>query len=100
LSALPTGASFINVGRSNVVDDDALLDALNSGHLSGAVLDVFDEEPVPAGSELWDAPNLTITAHIAAVSHPELIVPIFVRNFARFRKGEALDYVVDFSAGY
>ena len=99
-AALPAGACFINVGRSNVVDDGDLLDALESGHLSLAVLDVFDEEPVPAGSALWDAPNLTITAHIAAVSHPKLIVPIFVRNFAHFRQGEPLEYVIDFSAGY
>jgi phosphoglycerate dehydrogenase-like enzyme len=100
LAALPAGACFINVGRSNVVDDGDLLDALKSGHLARAVLDVVDEEPVPPESELWDAPNLTITAHIAAVSHPELIVPIFVRNFAHFRKAEPLEYVVDFSAGY
>jgi len=99
-AALPAGACFINVGRSNVVDDDAMLAALDSGHLAGATLDVFDEEPLPLDSALWDAPNLNITAHIAAVSHPELIAPIFVRNFTRFQEGRPLEYVIDFSAGY
>jgi phosphoglycerate dehydrogenase-like enzyme len=100
LSSLPDGAYFVNVGRSNVVDDRALIEALESGKLAGAALDVFDEEPVPAESPLWDAPNLSITAHIAAISHPSLIVPIFVDNYRRFITGKPLQYVVDFSAGY
>lgn len=100
LSKLPRGACFVNVGRSNVVDDEALIDALESGHLAGATLDVFDEEPLPTGSPLWDAPNLLVTAHIAAVSHPGLIVPIFLRNYRRFGAGEPLDFVIDLDAGY
>jgi len=100
LSFLPDGAYFINIGRSNVVDDSALIEALESGKLSGAALDVFDEEPVPADSPLWQAPGLSITAHIAAISHPSLIVPIFADNYRRFITGKPLQYVVDFSAGY
>jgi len=100
LGCLPSGATFVNVGRSNVVDDDALLAALGSGRLSGAVLDVFDEEPLPVDSPLWDAPNLLVTAHISAISHPLLIVPIFVDNYRRFAAGEPLRYVMDFDAGY
>ena len=100
LSALPEGAYFINVGRSNVVDDSALLDALERNHLSGAALDVFDEEPLPDNSPLWDAPNLSVTAHVAAISHPLLIVPIFVENYRRFMAGEPLQYAIDFEAGY
>lgn len=97
---LPTGSYFVNVGRSNVVDDDALVGALESGRLAGATLDVFDEEPLPADSPLWQAPNLRITAHIAAVSHPALIAPVFVRNYRHFVAGEPLEYLVDFEAGY
>ena len=100
LACLPPHAVFVNVGRSNVVVDDALIAALRAGQLAGAVLDVFDEEPLPEDSPLWDAPGLTVTAHIAAISHPDLIVPIFVDNHARFAAGEALRYVVDFDAGY
>jgi len=100
LAKLPVHAYFINVGRSNVVDDDALIEALRNGKLAGAALDVFDEEPVPQDSPLWDTPNLTITAHIAAVSHPLLIVPIFVDNYRRYIDQQPLEYVIDFEAGY
>ena len=100
LSKLPNHAYFINVGRSNGVDDDALINALNNGSLAGAALDVFDEEPIPQDSPLWNTPNLSVTAHIAAISHPLLIVPIFVENYRRYVNGEQLNYVVDFAAGY
>ena len=97
---LPDGAYFVNVGRSNVVDDGALIAALNSGKMAGAVLDVFDEEPLPADSPLWDTPNLKVTAHISAISHPLLIVPIFVDNYQRYLDDRPLNFVVDLEAGY
>lgn len=100
LALLPAHACFVNVGRANVVDDSALLAALHSGRLGGAVLDVFDEEPIPADSPLWDTPNLIITAHMAAVSHAELIVPVFLENYARFKAGQDLLNVIDFEQGY
>jgi len=100
LAKLPAGSYFINVGRSNVVDDAALIDALQSGAMAGAALDVFDQEPVPQDSPLWDTPNLSITAHIAAISHPKLIVPIFVENYRRYANRQPLNHVVDFDAGY
>ena len=100
LAKLPSHAYFINVGRGNVVVDEALLAALRNGSLAGAALDVFDTEPVPPDSALWDAPNLSITAHIAAVSYPLLIVPIFVANYRRYINREPLQYVIDFDAGY
>lgn len=100
LARLPAHAYFINVGRGNVIDDDALVDALQNGRLAGAALDVFDEEPVPATSPLWEARNLTMTAHIAAVSHPELIVPIFIENYRRYCNSESLKFVIDLEKGY
>ncbi len=100
LRKLPKHAYFINIGRSNVVDDEALIDALRNNRLAGAALDVFDEEPVPKDSPLWDTPNLTITAHVAAVSYPSIIVPIFVDNYRRYLKQQPLKFVVDFDAGY
>jgi phosphoglycerate dehydrogenase-like enzyme len=100
LTQLPAHAYFINVGRSNVVDDEALMDALRNDRLAGAALDVFDEEPIPQESALWDAPNLSITAHVSAISHPLLIVPVFVENYLRYTQGKPLRYVVDFATGY
>ncbi len=100
LAKLPAHAYFINIGRSNVVDDEALIDALRNNTLTGAALDVFDEEPIPADSPLWDAPNLSISAHVAAVSHTPLIVPIFIENYLRYINQQPLKYVIDFDAGY
>jgi phosphoglycerate dehydrogenase-like enzyme len=100
LARLPRHTYLINVGRSNVIDNVALIDALRNDRLAGAVLDVFDEEPLPQDSPLWDTPNLSITAHIAAVSHPSLIVPIFVENYRRYINKQPLNYIVDFDAGY
>ena len=100
LAKLPAHAFFINVGRGNVVDDEALIDALRDGQLAGAAVDVFDEEPVPAASPLWRTPNLTITAHIAAMSHPQLIVPIFIENYRRYCNNEPLKFVIDLEEGY
>lgn len=100
LKKLPAHAYFINVGRGNVVDDAALVGALRNGELAGAALDVFDEEPIPQGSTLWQAPNLSITAHIAAISHPSLIAPIFIDNYRRYHAGQPLKHVVNFDRGY
>jgi phosphoglycerate dehydrogenase-like enzyme len=76
------------------------LSALASDQLRGAVLDVFDVEPVPAESPLWEAPNLLITGHIAAISHPDLIAPIFLDNYKRFVSGQPLQNVISFDNGY
>jgi phosphoglycerate dehydrogenase-like enzyme len=100
LARLPAHAYFINVGRGNVVDDEALIDALHNNRLAGAALDVFNEEPVPKDSPLWDTPNLSITAHVAAVSYTSIIVPIFVENYRRYLDKQPLNYVIDFAAGY
>lgn len=100
LAKLPRHAYFINVGRGNVIDEAALIEALSEGRLGGATLDVFDEEPVPADSPLWDTPNLSITAHVAAVSHPRLIAPIFVANYRRYVNRQPMQGLVDFEAGY
>lgn len=100
LALLPRTAYFVNVGRSNVIDEAALVSALRRGRLAGAALDVFAEEPLPDSSLLWTAPNLSVTAHIAAISHPLLIVPIFVDNYRRYVAGKPLRHVIDFDAGY
>jgi phosphoglycerate dehydrogenase-like enzyme len=100
LAKLPEHAYFVNVGRGNVVDEDALIDALKNGRMAGAALDVFHEEPISKDSPLWDTPNLSITGHIAAASYPAIIVPVFVDNYRRYRNGQSLECVVDFDVGY
>ena len=93
LKELKETALFINVGRGNLVDEEALSASLRSKELAGAVLDVTKKEPLPVDSELWAAPNLTLTAHTAAESRPRDIVNLFLRNLEHFIEGEALEGV-------
>jgi phosphoglycerate dehydrogenase-like enzyme len=100
LDALPAHAIFVNVGRGSAVDEAALAEALWTGQIAGAVLDVFQEEPLPPGHILWRTPNVRITAHTAALSYPEDIAQIFLDNYRLLLQGEALRYQVDFESGY
>ena len=100
LGALPPRAVFINPGRGGVVDEPALAAALTDGRLAGAVLDVFQQEPLPPGHVFWRTPNLLITSHTAALSVPEDIAPVFIENYRRLLRGEPLLYQVDFDLGY
>ena len=100
LAALPAHALFLNVGRGSAVDESALAEALAQGRLRGAVLDVFKQEPLPPDHIFWRTPNLIITSHTAAPSFPKDIADIFIENYRRFARGEALKYQVDFERGY
>ncbi|GJQ53161.1 MAG: 2-hydroxyacid dehydrogenase [Anaerolineaceae bacterium] len=100
LNALPSHAIFINVGRGNAVDESALIHTLESKQIAGAILDVFDQEPLPTDHPFWTAPNLLITFHTSAPSLPEDIVRIFRENYLRYLRGEELKYKVDFERGY
>ncbi len=100
LGALPPRAVFINPGRGEVVDEAALAAALTDGQLAGAVLDVFQQEPLPPAHVFWRTPNLLITSHTAALSVPEDIAPVFIENYRRLLRGEPLLYQVDFDLGY
>ena len=100
LAALPSRAVFVNPGRGTVVDERALADALRRGSLAGAVLDVFEQEPLPSDHVFWTLPNVLITSHTAALSMPADIVPIFIDNYRRFLGGQPLRHQVDFDAGY
>jgi phosphoglycerate dehydrogenase-like enzyme len=86
------GAIFVNVGRGGVVDESALVDALRSGKLRGAALDVFAEEPLPPESPLWDLDNVILSPHTAALSVKEnaRIVDLFAENLRRYLGGEEL----------
>ena len=100
LRALPPRAVFVNPGRGGVVDERALAAALQEGRLAGAVLDVFEQEPLPADHVFWRLPNVHITAHTAALSAPADLAPLFVDNYRRLLRGEPLRYRVDFERGY
>lgn len=98
------GAFFLNVGRGTAVDSMALANALNSGHLAGASVDVTEPEPLPQDHPLWDAKNLLITPHISGQYHlketHERIIRIACGNVEAFRKGQPLRNIVDFETGY
>lgn len=100
LNALPPHALFINVGRGSAVDENALLEALRNNKIAGAVLDVFEQEPLPKEHPFWEAPNLTMTFHTSAPSLPEDIARVFIENYRLYIEGKPLKYVVEFGRGY
>jgi phosphoglycerate dehydrogenase-like enzyme len=95
-------AIVMNVGRGPVIDEAAITEALRSGRIRGAALDVFEVEPLPKESALWDMGNVLISAHTADHTKDWLndAVNFFLEQFARWRKGEPLKNVVDKHAGY
>ena len=97
LAALPEGAVLINIGRGALVDEEALVDALESGRLGGAFLDVFAHEPLPPESPLWDRPDVVVSPHSASTSEGEnaRIVAVFCENLLRHRACEPLLNVLD-----
>jgi phosphoglycerate dehydrogenase-like enzyme len=103
LALLPEGAGLLNIGRGPIVDTVALQRALDSGRLSGAVLDVFDPEPLSADSPLWSQPNLLITPHNSS-DDPKTYIPrsldMFFENLGRYISGEPLLNVIDPDLGY
>ena len=103
LGLLKPGAGLINVGRAAVVDYDALMERLEDGHLSGAVLDVFDPEPLPPDSPLWRTRNLVVTPHVSAddgESYVSITLELFFANMRRYLAGEPLQNVVRPELGY
>jgi phosphoglycerate dehydrogenase-like enzyme len=100
LNALPSHALFINVGRGSAVDESALLNALNQNKLAGAVLDVFEQEPLPTDHPFWTTPNLLMTFHTSAPSLPEDLAKLFIENYKLFHAGKPLKHQVDFEKGY
>ncbi len=103
LDHLPQGAIVVNVARGTLLDERALAERLRSGRIGGAVLDVFEREPLPADSALWNVPRLLLTPHVSATSprgYWRRELELFTDNWARFAAGRSLRNVVDKSAGY
>jgi glyoxylate/hydroxypyruvate reductase A len=99
-AALPAGASLINVGRGPHLVDADLLAALDSGHLSRAILDVTDPEPLPPDHAFWTHPRVFVTPHVASMTQPETAAPILLENIRRHQRGEPLAGVIDRGRGY
>ncbi len=102
LALMKPDAILINVARGGVVKEDALMEALTSGQLRAAAMDVFAAEPLPADDPIWSAPNLLISPHCSAVydGWEESAVAMFSENLGRYLRGDALSNVVDPSKGY
>jgi glyoxylate/hydroxypyruvate reductase len=97
----PFGAPiFINAGRGRQQNEADLLTCLNNGELYAATLDVFHKEPLPSESSLWSHPKVTLTPHIAADSHPEIICTYVYEQIKKFKAGVPLQNLVDVSRGY
>ena len=92
IAAMPSSAVFVNVGRGELVDQAALTDALASGRLAGAGLDVFDPEPLPSDDALWDLPNVIISPHTSGASDgtARRVADVFLDNLGRFVRNEPL----------
>lgn len=102
LGRMKPGALFCNFGRGSLVDELALAEALESRHLGGAVIDVTQDEPIPADHPFWRCPNTIVTQHSAGGTTDELDrkIDVFLDNLARYRAGEPLNGLVDFAKGY
>lgn len=100
LALLARGAAVINPGRGPLIDDDALLDALNSGQVGHATLDVFRTEPLPSDHPYWAHPNVTVTPHIASETRPLSASRVIAENIRRGEAGEDFINLVDRKLGY
>ena len=100
LSRLPRGAWLVNVARGPIVVDEDLIALLDEGHLAGATLDVFREEPLPPGHPFWHHPRITLTPHTSAVTQVEDSIAQVVSKIRRLERGEPVTGVVDRARGY
>jgi glyoxylate/hydroxypyruvate reductase len=98
--ALPRGAQLVNVGRGGHLLEADLIEALERGLLSAAVLDVAEHEPLPAGHPFWSHPRILLAPHIASMTTPEAAVESLLETIGRHRRGETLPGLVDRERGY
>lgn len=100
LALMPKGAILINPGRGTLIDDAALLAALDNGRIGHATLDVFRTEPLPAEDPYWTHPNVTVTPHVASETRPPSAARVIAENIRRGEAGEPFLHLVDRDAGY
>jgi len=102
LARLNPGAVVVNVARAALVDQPALIEGLESGRLGGAVLDVFDKEPLDPSSPFWSMRNVVVTPHSSGFrsTHWRDVIALYVDNLERYRAGQPLRHLVDAAEGY
>ena len=100
LSKFRQGSVIVNSGRGALINDDALLEALDSGHIAHATLDVFHEEPLPSDHRFWRHESVTVSPHIASDTRAETAAQVIAENVRRAENGEPLLYLVDKARGY
>ena len=100
LAAMKSTAWLINIARGAVADEAALMQALEQRRIAGAVLDVFDREPLPPSHPLWKMDNVVVTPHISGPSTADALTPVFNDNLARYLAGRPLRHIVDRGRGY
>ena len=100
LALLPAGAAVVNPGRGALIDDAALIEALDAGRIGHATLDVFRQEPLPPEHPFWTHPRVTVTPHIASETRPETASQVIAENIRRGEAGEPFLHLVDRAAGY
>ena len=100
LALLPGQAWLVNVGRGALVREAELVDALRGGRLGGAILDVFEREPLPPESPLWELDNVFVTPHVSGPDDVRVNAERFLANYRRFKAGQPLESVVDLERGY
>ena len=101
-AAMKPSAQFINLGRGRLVDEAALIAALDAGALAGAALDVFETEPLPADSPLWRHPAIIVSPHMSGdfIGYEDAVAELFLDNFRRYQAGEPLRNLVDKALGF
>jgi glyoxylate/hydroxypyruvate reductase A len=100
LNKLPTGSAIINFARGGIINTSDLLEALNAKHINHAVLDVFEQEPLNAESELWQHPDITILPHISAPTNVKSASDIVAKNITTYRATGQLPKTVNKLVGY
>lgn len=100
LGAMRPGSLLVNVGRGALVREEDLVRALHAGRPGGAILDVFEREPLDPGSPLWEMPGVTVTPHVSGPSRTREVAAFFAENLARYGSGQPLLGLVDRKAGY
>lgn len=100
IAKMPRGAVILNPGRGVLIDDEALLDALDAGQIAHATLDAFRREPLPESHVFWHHPKVTVTPHIAAETRPKSASDVIADNITRAEAGQPLRHRVDRSIGY
>jgi len=91
---------FINVGRGDVISEASIISSLDRGYISAAILDVFETEPLPSDSPMWDKPSVIISPHVSGLTQASDVPKLFLANYERYVEGKDLLYIVDWDKGY